>query len=85
MLRMTQVSPLAVWPNLPHVVTPGLQVWKIEDFLAKWTKATEGKGTDDPIALILLKEIDAYKWVQRGPLQSCAYEFRDFRAGGWDR
>ncbi|GFH11884.1 uncharacterized protein HaLaN_07462, partial [Haematococcus lacustris] len=32
------------------------QVWRIEDFLAKWGKATEGKGADDPIALILLKE-----------------------------
>ncbi len=38
-----------------------VQVWKIEDFLAKWTKATEGKGQDDPIALILLKEIDSYR------------------------
>jgi dynein heavy chain 2, cytosolic len=37
------------------------QVWKIEDFLAKWSKATEGKGSDDPIALILLKEIDGYR------------------------
>ena len=45
------------------------QVWKIEDFLVKWGKATEvpktGEGgkavTDDPVALILLKEIDNYK------------------------
>lgn len=37
-----------------------MQVWKIEDFLAKWTKATQGKGGDDPIAIILLNEIDNY-------------------------
>ncbi|KAG2486208.1 hypothetical protein HYH03_015170 [Edaphochlamys debaryana] len=36
------------------------QVWKIEDFLAKWTKATAGKGSDDPIAIILLSEIENY-------------------------
>ncbi len=36
-----------------------MQVWKIEDFLAKWTKATAGKS-DDPIAIILTNEIDNY-------------------------
>ena len=36
-------------------------MWKIEDFLAKWSKATEGKGSDDPIAIILMGEIDQYK------------------------
>ena len=36
-------------------------MWKIEDFLAKWIKATEGKGSEDPIAVILLGEIDTYQ------------------------
>ncbi|MEW5298927.1 MAG: hypothetical protein WDW36_001997 [Sanguina aurantia] len=36
------------------------QVWKIEDFLAKWSKASMGRGSDDPIAIILLHEIEAY-------------------------
>ena len=32
------------------------QVYKIEDFLAKWTKASEGANTaNDPVALILLQ------------------------------
>lgn len=47
--------------HLYSFCTNHTQVWKIEDFLAKWSKATEGKGADDPIAMILLKEIDAYR------------------------
>jgi hypothetical protein len=51
-----------------------LQVWKIEDFLAKWegtcSTGTAGSGSSasmasDPgkaaIALVLLKEIDSYR------------------------
>jgi len=30
-------------------------VWKIEDFLTKWGSATQGKGVDDTIAVILAK------------------------------
>lgn len=37
-----------------------MQVWKIEDFLAKWSKASTGKGSDDPIAIILMHEIETY-------------------------
>ena len=43
------------------LLAPARQVWKIEDFLAKWAKATEGKGAEDPIAVILMGEIDTYK------------------------
>lgn len=55
-----------------------VQVWKIEDFLAKW-EGTCSKGTggstnsssvaSDPakaaIALVLLKEIDCYRYESR--------------------
>nr|BBC28429.1 cytoplasmic dynein 1b heavy chain [Yamagishiella unicocca] len=53
------------------------QVWKIEDFLAKWTKATAGRGGDDPIATILLNEIDNYT-LCLPHLKSC------LRGAGWE-
>ncbi|GFR50179.1 hypothetical protein Agub_g12346, partial [Astrephomene gubernaculifera] len=53
------------------------QVWKIEDFLAKWTKATAGKGTEDPIAVILVNEIDNYS-LCLPHLKSC------LRGAGWE-
>nr|ADI46936.1 DHC1bm [Volvox carteri f. nagariensis] len=53
------------------------QVWKIEDFLAKWTKATAGKGGEDPIAIILLNEIDNYA-LCLPHLKSC------LRGAGWE-
>ncbi|KAJ9505745.1 hypothetical protein QJQ45_029246, partial [Haematococcus lacustris] len=53
------------------------QVWRIEDFLAKWGKATEGKGADDPIALILLKEVDSYK-------RCLPYLKTTLRGAGWE-
>jgi hypothetical protein len=40
---------------------PSAQVWKIEDFLTKWGKSVEGKGADDPVALILKQEVDTYR------------------------
>jgi dynein heavy chain 2 len=45
-------------------------VWKVDDFVAKWSKAaSEGRaagarataGGDDPVALILLQELDNYR------------------------
>ncbi|KXZ45909.1 DHC7 protein [Gonium pectorale] len=53
------------------------QVWKIEDFLAKWTKAIAGKGSDDPIAVILVNEIDNYTRCLPH-LKSC------LRGAGWE-
>lgn len=53
-----------------------MQVWKIEDFLAKWTKATAGKS-DDPIAVILTQEIDNYT-LCLPHLKSC------LRGAGWE-
>jgi hypothetical protein len=41
--------------QVPCTGCDSLQVWKVEDFLAKWSAASEGKGPDDPIALILAK------------------------------
>jgi hypothetical protein len=42
-----------------------LQVWKIEDFLAKWESSCSGASGSDPgkaaIALVLLQEIDTYR------------------------
>ena len=63
--------PLAPSP-LPH-----FQLWKIEDFLAKWIKATVGTDSEDWIAVILLGEIDTY---QRCPpyLKGC------MRGTGWE-
>lgn len=53
------------------------QVWKIEDFLGKWSRTTEGKGADDAIAMILLSEIDAYKRI-------LPYLKASMRGAGWE-
>jgi len=43
------------------------KVWKIEDFLGKWEKATAAAAAQaagashDPIALLLMNEVDAYR------------------------
>ena len=40
------------------------EVWRVEDFLAKWqdTGKVAGKiAGNDPVAMILMKEIDAYR------------------------
>lgn len=58
---------------VPHAAN-SLQVWKIEDFLSKWEAVcgngdvtASGSAAQDPgraaIALVLLKEIDAYRCV----------------------
>ncbi|KAG1663699.1 hypothetical protein FOA52_013267 [Chlamydomonas sp. UWO 241] len=53
------------------------QVWKIEDFLTKWSKACEGKGKDDAIAAILTQEIDTY--------QRCLPHLKtSMRGAGWE-
>jgi dynein heavy chain 2 len=52
-------------------------VWKIEDFLAKWSKATEGKGANDPIAVILMNEIDNYR-------RCLPYLKGSMRGAGWE-
>ena len=37
------------------------ELWRIEDFLNKWSKGTEGQLSKDPVAIILAKEIDSYR------------------------
>ena len=59
-----------------------LQVWKIEDFLAKWEgacstgSASSSAMAADPakaaIALVLLKEIDSYRCVDSPVLRQPA-------------
>ena len=39
------------------------EAWRVEDFLNKWAKTTEGNVGSDPVALILAKEIDSYRQV----------------------
>ena len=39
------------------------EAWRVEDFLNKWAKTTEGNVGTDPVALILAKEIDSYRQV----------------------
>lgn len=39
------------------------ELWRIEDFLNKWSKGTDGQLSGDPVAIILAKEIDSYKCV----------------------
>ena len=50
---------MRVTPPLDPSPLPHFQVWTIKDFVAKWIKATEGKGSEHPtFAAILLGEID---------------------------
>jgi len=37
------------------------ELWRIEDFLNKWSKGTDGQLSGDPVAIILAKEIDSYR------------------------
>lgn len=56
------------------------EVWRIEDFLAKWqeTGKTAGKiASTDPVAMILMKEIDAY----RRAIPNLKY----VRGNGWEK
>ena len=39
------------------------ELWRIEDFLNKWSKGTDGQLSGDPVAIILAKEIDSYRSV----------------------
>ena len=39
------------------------ELWRIEDFLNKWSKGTDGQLSGDPVAIILAKEIDSYRCV----------------------
>ena len=41
------------------------ELWRIEDFLNKWSKGTEGQLSKDPVAIILAKEIDSYRYESR--------------------
>jgi hypothetical protein len=56
-----------MWPVCP-------QAWKVEDFLAKWEGTCSGTNAADAgraaIALVLLKEIDAYRFVATLQLES---------------
>lgn len=49
-----------------------MQVWKIEDFLSKWEGTCSGDSASDPgkaaIALVLLQEIDTYRYEFLHPL-----------------
>lgn len=56
------------------------EVWRVEDFLAKWeeTGKTAGKiASSDPVAMILMKEIDAY----RRAIPNLKY----VRGNGWEK
>lgn len=37
------------------------ELWRVEDFLSKWSKGTDGQLSNDPVAIILAKEIDSYR------------------------
>ena len=41
------------------------EAWRVEDFLNKWAKTTEGNVGTDPVALILAKEIESYRQVSQ--------------------
>lgn len=38
------------------------ELWRIEDFLNKWSKDTAGQLSKDPVAVILAKEVDSYRY-----------------------
>jgi hypothetical protein len=61
------------------LLAPARQVWKIEDFLAKWTKQGAARDTPDngAIATILLAEIDTYRCCLPY-LKTCC------RGNGWE-
>ena len=37
------------------------ELWRIEDFLNKWSKDTEGQLSKDPVAAILATEVKTYR------------------------
>lgn len=37
------------------------ELWRVEDFLSKWSKSTDGQLSNDPVAIVLAKEIDSYR------------------------
>lgn len=39
------------------------ELWRIEDFLNKWSKDTEGQLSKDPVAVILAKEVKSYRYL----------------------
>lgn len=39
------------------------ELWRIEDFLNKWSKDTAGQLSKDPVAVILAKEVDSYRYA----------------------
>lgn len=48
------------------------ELWRIEDFLNKWSKGTDGQLSGDPVAIILAKEIDSYRSVLLRLSHACA-------------
>lgn len=56
------------------------EVWRIEDFLAKWQETSKVAGKiagSDPVAMILMKEIDAYR-------RAIPY-LKYVRGNGWEK
>ena len=49
------------------------ELWRIEDFLNKWSKGADGQLSGDPVAIILAKEIDSYRSVPRRPSQASVF------------
>lgn len=44
--------------------------WRIEDFLNKWSKETEGQLSKDPVAVILAKEVTMYRYMRYAQFQT---------------
>jgi hypothetical protein len=76
----TQLHPFTSSPATLHwaLLTPLVeQVWKVEDFLVKWSKDTGAiKGAADSVALILLNEIEVYR--------RCLPYLKLLRGAGWE-
>ncbi|KAL3130926.1 hypothetical protein ABBQ38_000251 [Trebouxia sp. C0009 RCD-2024] len=53
------------------------ELWRIEDFLNKWSKDTAGQLSKDPVAVILAKEVDSYR--------RCLPYLKFVRGTGWER
>ena len=60
------------------------EAWRVEDFLNKWAKTTEGNVGTDPVALILAKEIDSYRQVAHWVINVGARD-PDWEADGCSR
>ena len=37
------------------------ELWRIDDFLTKWSKSEDSQLSGDPVAIILAKEVDSYR------------------------